>query len=246
MNLSKPSPLLTTIALFVSFFTLSRAQVVVNSTEVEPSAALKIVSFNRGILIPRIGLIDNTDINTIANPVISLLVYNKTTNSNISPGYYYWNGNLWERLFDDEVVYERVVYENIDISTNINGNLDLPIFENLIINEAPQLYTFLSNTRIQITKNGRYEIDLNLHLRSTINGAEPRLRIEVNGNPIGAVGTSGHITTNAGHRNSSIHLFETFNLSAGDVLSIRMRPVNSGKTTFANVGSSEITITKIQ
>ncbi len=235
-----------TISLFVCVYTTSNAQVVINSTVIEPSAALRIVSQDHGVLIPRITLISNTDVITIPNPAVSLLIYNQSSNSTLSPGYYYWNGTIWERLFDDEVIYERVAYDNTDIITNINANIELPIFGNLVVNEDPQLYIFISNTKIQVIKNGRYEVDFSAHLKSMINGAEPQARIEINGVPIGAVGTSGHINTNAGHQNSSIHLYETFNLTAGDILSIRMTPIGSGTITFANEGSSRITITKVQ
>lgn len=71
----------------------------INTTGAIPdsSAMLDILSPNRGLLIPRVSLTSTTDTTTIANPAISLLVYN--TNAAITGGsglgYYYYNGTLW-------------------------------------------------------------------------------------------------------------------------------------------------------
>lgn len=52
---------------------------------------------DKGILIPRVSLISDTDVVTISSPAVSLLVYN--TNSAITNGngvgYYYWSGTKW-------------------------------------------------------------------------------------------------------------------------------------------------------
>ena len=58
-------------------------------------AALEISAPDKGLLIPRIGLTGTNDTTTIDSAVISLLVYNTDSVSDIKPGYYYWDGISW-------------------------------------------------------------------------------------------------------------------------------------------------------
>ena len=90
------------IALF-GFFAMPVAvfsqNVAINAagTAADNSAKLDISATNKGVLIPRVSLISNTDVATIASPATSLLVYNSNasmTNGN-GKGYYYWNGSKW-------------------------------------------------------------------------------------------------------------------------------------------------------
>lgn len=64
-----------------------------------PSAKLDISATNQGVLLPRVALTSTTDATTIANGnVTSLLVYNTSTISNVTPGFYYWTGAVWMRI----------------------------------------------------------------------------------------------------------------------------------------------------
>lgn len=72
-----------------------QAQIGIGTTSPDPSSVLDITSANSGVLIPRVGLVNNTDVATIPAPAISLLVYNNGFAPN---GYYYWNGALWVQL----------------------------------------------------------------------------------------------------------------------------------------------------
>ena len=76
------------------------SQVGVGTDKPDPSAQLEVFvkDKNRGILIPNIPLKSPTDIETIKNAKESLLVFNTTTNALITPGYYYWYDNRWNRL----------------------------------------------------------------------------------------------------------------------------------------------------
>lgn len=86
------------ITLFLNNYILS--QVAINSTGNLPdnSAGLDINYPDKGLLIPRISLIDTNIASPISNPAISLLVYNTTTNASLTEGFYYWNGNKWIKL----------------------------------------------------------------------------------------------------------------------------------------------------
>jgi len=63
----------------------------INSTGVaaDPSAMLDVSSTTKGLLIPRVSLISTTDVFTIQNPAISLLVYN-TNAAIIGGGIGFW------------------------------------------------------------------------------------------------------------------------------------------------------------
>jgi hypothetical protein len=62
------------------------------------SAMLDVMSANKGIMIPRVSLISETDITTIVNPATSLLVFNTNNALPDGIGFHYWNGNRWTRL----------------------------------------------------------------------------------------------------------------------------------------------------
>lgn len=53
----------------------------------------------KGFLPPNVALTSRTDITTVTNPPVSLLVYNTTSagtgTSAVSPGYYYFDGTVW-------------------------------------------------------------------------------------------------------------------------------------------------------
>jgi hypothetical protein len=81
--------------------TASAQSVSINNTIAAPhaSAMLDVDASNKGMLIPRVNLTSAADVTTIANPAVSLLVYNKSTAgvapNNVVPGFYYWSGSKW-------------------------------------------------------------------------------------------------------------------------------------------------------
>jgi len=81
---------------------LSAQTVGINSTGAIPvtSAMLDISANDKGLLIPRVNIIDlNTDV-PVTSPATSLLVYN--TNATSGVGYYFWNGTKWVNLKDSD------------------------------------------------------------------------------------------------------------------------------------------------
>jgi hypothetical protein len=83
------------------------SQVGINTPSPDPSAALDIVAkaSDKGLLIPRVPLQNITDITTVPNPAVSLLVYNTTSNAGITKGYYYWDGSKWLRFNDSSKIF---------------------------------------------------------------------------------------------------------------------------------------------
>jgi poly(3-hydroxybutyrate) depolymerase len=83
--------------LFFSICQISIAQIGINSNGATPhsSSMLDVNSTNKGLLIPRVSLQSITDITTIANPALSLMVFNTNTILPEGSGYYGWNGEMW-------------------------------------------------------------------------------------------------------------------------------------------------------
>jgi hypothetical protein len=91
------------LALIISFNAM--AQVGVNTTTPNPSAALHIESSDKGIMLPKVALTGTDDVTTITpSPTTGLMVYNTATAGllpggvSVTPGFYYWNGSSWRRF----------------------------------------------------------------------------------------------------------------------------------------------------
>lgn len=80
------------------FSMLSHGQVGINTTNPDLSSMLDITASDKGFLLPRIALLSTTDVTTVASPAQSLMVFNTATVNDVSPGFYYWSGSVWERL----------------------------------------------------------------------------------------------------------------------------------------------------
>jgi hypothetical protein len=91
----------TTLLVFLLSLSSFAQNIGINSTGATPdnSAMLDIVASNKGLLIPRVSLISNTDVTTIPSPLTSLMVYNTNASmTNGGVGYWYWNGSVWVML----------------------------------------------------------------------------------------------------------------------------------------------------
>ncbi len=72
----------------------------------EPGAILQIESDNQGVMLPNVALTSRTDNTTITGGAVEgLLIYNTavsgTGNNSVSPGYYYYDGSEWVRIYKD-------------------------------------------------------------------------------------------------------------------------------------------------
>ncbi|UVD79175.1 hypothetical protein NWE55_13740 [Myroides albus] len=70
------------------------------------SAAVDIQSSKRGLLIPRVELVETTNQAPITAPETSLMVYNIATSKDVTPGYYYWDGAKWARFAKQSEITE--------------------------------------------------------------------------------------------------------------------------------------------
>jgi hypothetical protein len=62
------------------------------------SAGLDINFADKGLLIPRVALSSTNNPSPVSSPATGLLVYNTATVSDVTPGFYYWNGSSWVRF----------------------------------------------------------------------------------------------------------------------------------------------------
>lgn len=111
------------------------SQVGINTEPPHSSAALDMSESTKGFLAPRIALLDDRDVTTIAEPRRGLLVFNTTSNSTLQPGYYYWNNSKWEPFYNttNEVV--------LNISQTIFAS-SLGYVPSGTAAEAPEIFSF--------------------------------------------------------------------------------------------------------
>ncbi len=96
-----------TIALVCGFVQDSLAQVGVNTGggAIATGAIFEVRSTDKGILVPRVNLTGTNDNTTVTSPTTGLFVYNTTKTGSgstmVEPGFYYFDGSLWRRLFNE-------------------------------------------------------------------------------------------------------------------------------------------------
>ncbi|MEK6512824.1 hypothetical protein AABL83_13765, partial [Myroides odoratimimus] len=138
----------------------ANAQVGIGTATPNKSAELLIESKNRGLLIPNVALTDTKDKTTITNGnVQSLLVYATKEQKDITPGYYYWDVNVWKRLTADADIPGVVINKFGDILkggdvTNLIKNI-VKNTEGNVIYEGDKLYHVTKDgTKVEINFDG--------------------------------------------------------------------------------------------
>src|SRR5690606_11307825 len=159
--------LLTAALLLVGTATYS--QVGIGTLTPNNSAQLDVVAKDKGILIPRVSLTSTTDVTTVANAKSnryenSLLVFNTSTQNDITPGYYYWYVNKWMRIVNDDdvkaldtnttnvsltVVTDELVLKDSDGSEITFSLSDLNIITTLV-NNNDGTYTYTNEAGVPV------------------------------------------------------------------------------------------------
>lgn len=181
------------------------------------------------------------EINAISGAEEGALVYN-TNDSSV----YQYTGASWVRIFDaanngtsGSKVNFGGRWTNTDTTTNINvTNTLAPIFGSEDYkDDGNLLYEVVGNTLI-IKETGRYDIKVNLSFR-VISSARnnPNARIAVNGVQLSARSATGYIRNASGHTQSSLHINETLNLNANDVISVIMTREGAGGVVNFNAAN---------
>ena len=126
---------------------LCNAQVGIGTPLPNNSSQLDVVAANRGVLITRVQLQSTTSMNPILNTgslPSSLLVFNEATAGtaplNVTPGYYYWYNNQWNRIVvsSETTVPEGTVVFNPVSNTfyyvDQSGNQQIINFQDIVKN----------------------------------------------------------------------------------------------------------------
>ena len=84
----------------------TQAQVTIGSDLVPNQDALLDLQQNgpstKGLLLPRVALVQTTSFNPMSAHVEGMVVYNTATAGDVTPGYYYNNGVKWKKLYSAE------------------------------------------------------------------------------------------------------------------------------------------------
>lgn len=167
------------IGCFMGVF-LCSAQVGINTDTPADGALLDINSTNKGFLMTRVALSATTNTAPITpSPTTGLLVYNTVTASSgsiqVTPGFYYWSGVEWRRLFNQGYTLSFTQLAEVRADNNVNTPVDLP-------NLDTSALTFPFNGTYQIVANAFYAAGNNTSLVS--DGAAQggiSLQVSVNG-----------------------------------------------------------------
>lgn len=94
------STLLCIAFLLTSVTTFAQSSVGINNDGSTPdaSAMLDVKSTSKGLLPPRVNLTGTTSASPVTSPATGLIVYNLATVSDVTPGYYFWDGSAWDRF----------------------------------------------------------------------------------------------------------------------------------------------------
>jgi hypothetical protein len=132
--------------IFIVFFIFSTKNnyslaqnIAINNTgaTANPSAALDISAFDKGLLIPRVALTSTLIYAPVTGaPTTSLLVYNTQTAgtypTDVTPGYYFWDGTRWQRFLSTQnQLFQSINFQSLQ-ATNV-----VDIVSNGISSTAP-------------------------------------------------------------------------------------------------------------
>ncbi|MDC8005720.1 hypothetical protein POV27_16800 [Aureisphaera galaxeae] len=105
------------------------AQIGINTNSPDASSALEVHATDKGFLMPRISLSGTNDLSTI-NPISAgIMVYNMNTATgpnSINPGFYYYDGSRWRRLYNEGYNLNYVQTAQVRASTSYTTSVDLP------------------------------------------------------------------------------------------------------------------------
>lgn len=110
---------ITLMAALLGSAYFANAQVGIGTPTPHASAILDVTATDKGVLIPRVALENTTTVlSTGLVQEESLLVYNTAKVADVTPGFYYWNVNKWERIVNQSQLDTAIT--NV---TNLQGDV---------------------------------------------------------------------------------------------------------------------------
>lgn len=251
--------------LLIFFFTsgILSQNLAINTTGNSPdsSSLLDLQSTNKGLLIPRVSLMNLSDASTILSPTHSLLIYNTNSSLKGGKGYFYNSGTaalpVWVKLNTvdstgvlasqtsggDVVKLER--FPMGEVSMNGNTTLTSISAANVWVKVAgassfsSSSYQFsngLTNNRLVYTGTSTkmFHVACTMSVKSTASGSNLKAVLYKNGAPL----TAGIIQTKMGSStdiiSTAIHVMT--DMSTGDYLELWITNT---------VGSNDFTVTEM-
>lgn len=213
----------------------------INATGAAPaaSAGLDVNFTNKGVLFPRVNLVNTTDVVTIATPATGLMVYNTNATMPCGVGYYYNSGTpaapVWTCFTKQQQViqlYGTAARTNVTSTTHtiqpgLSTTIVVPVGATVQVTVMGDI-----GTRNRTTNTGRYAIvDAVIYL---------------NGAFLPQGGWNRHETLNSSTTPQNafgvIPISATFTLTAG-TYTIDIRTARFGGTTSVDIGGNCITDT---
>lgn len=241
------------LAIFITAsFTVVNAQVGIGTTNPDPSSALHISSNSAGLLIPKLS---TSQRNGITAPANGLLIFNTDADE------FQFNAGTttipdWKAFSLTSAVTstkgQSLKYRNTDTATNINQNtaMNLPVFGDELWNDNTALYTVnTTNNSVTITESGRYRVVINASFSVAGNGpqrANPEMYVALDDTQVGGLASTGYMRRNSGHNESSVNFTEVVEVTANQVLTIKvLRAGNNGTVNLRSANTTNVYIEKI-
>lgn len=113
-----------------------------NVNTFDDSEVLKIVSANKGVLLPNVSIPNLNSAAPVVNPANSLMVYN--TNASTGKGFYFWKDNKWNPSLDTANIYKYLGIVRSESAVSTGGvNDSTPITGvSYTMGEAPSVHDF--------------------------------------------------------------------------------------------------------
>jgi len=139
------------------------AQVGINTTSPTDGALLDISSSDKGFLLPRVSLTGTDDVTTITpSATTGVLVYNTVTAGalpvQVTPGFYYWTGSKWGRLYNLGYTIEYEQSAEVQASASNTTYVLLP---------------GLDTGSISLPFSGTYQLRVNASYAAGLNQSDP-------------------------------------------------------------------------
>ncbi|MBA5794085.1 hypothetical protein H1R17_02320 [Flavobacterium sp. xlx-214] len=200
------------------------------------SAAVDIVSPNKGLLIPRVALQADNLAAPITSPATSLMVYNTTFDAakNLKQGFYFWNGTKWEPFTTATTDLNTT---NVSLAV-VGGELILtdsdghPVKVNTSDLDKQQITTFdydpnnANNLILSLERGGTKTVNLSKYFNST--KLKDGKNTKVFGN--GLTGTEYYVDVETASKTQLgvVQIGSGINVDANGVISV---PAAPGETT---------------
>lgn len=156
-------------------FGFMNAQVGIGTTTPLSSSNLDVTATDKGVLIPRVALIQTTSSSPVTTPANSLLIYNTASVNDVTPGFYYWSSvsSSWVKLLDND-------------GWDIDGNSNITASNFMgTINNADVVFKSFNAERMRLTSTGNFGIG----------DSSPASLFTVGSGDLFQVASTGHVRT---------------------------------------------------